>query len=212
MRQGTYLYFENTHLALLHTNVIMGLASRLPNLMPRSRRCRNIRLDRGDNASFKLPIHFPVNLLARQVADARTALEADGYCSWLSGALLLERETDWDAALSKFLRAKAAFEQLSKLGSPEQAAVCRTRLGELEPTLRYCRHASRPAHEVTYRPAKVNTRGSSAHSGRVMARARAAAASPREREPSPCFFAKAGMRAAPSARQTRKTASISPKA
>lgn len=110
---------------------------------------------------------LPGVLMLRLLHPARTHARAQ------SGTVLLEKETDWGAALAKFLRAKAAFEQLEKargpterlvlsfcppapavarpgddqpprlrppaqVGSLEQSAVCRQRLGELEPSLRYC--------------------------------------------------------------------------
>jgi signal recognition particle subunit SRP68 len=54
------------------------------------------------------------------------------------GTFLAEQERDWDRALAKFMRARKAFEQLARVGGPDQADVCRERLEELEPTLRYC--------------------------------------------------------------------------
>lgn len=54
------------------------------------------------------------------------------------GSFLAEQERDWDRALAKFMRARKAFEQLARVGGPDQADVCRERLEELEPSLRYC--------------------------------------------------------------------------
>ena len=76
--------------------------------------------------------------LCDQVGSARTALEAEAYSSYIFGCYLSEQERDWDRALAKFMRARKAFEQLARVGGPDQAEVCRERLEELEPSLRYC--------------------------------------------------------------------------
>ena len=76
--------------------------------------------------------------LCGQVGSARTALEAEAYSSYIFGCYLSEQERDWDRALAKFMRARKAFEQLARVGGPDQAEVCRERLEELEPSLRYC--------------------------------------------------------------------------
>jgi len=76
--------------------------------------------------------------LCNQVGSARTALEAEAYSSYMFGSYLKEQERDWDRALAKFMRARKAFEQLARVGGPDQAEVCRERLEELEPNLRYC--------------------------------------------------------------------------
>lgn len=76
--------------------------------------------------------------LCSQVGSARTALEAEAYSSYIFGSFLSEQERDWDRALAKFMRARKAFEQLARVGGPDQAEVCRERLEELEPNLRYC--------------------------------------------------------------------------
>ena len=33
-------------------------------------------------------------------------LEAEAYSSWIAGSVLLERETDWEGALARFVRAR----------------------------------------------------------------------------------------------------------
>ena len=78
--------------------------------------------------------------LAGERADPRTALEAEAYSSWMSGSALLERETDWPAAVAAFLRAQTAYEQLAKVGDAQQTAAARALLTELGPALRYCRY------------------------------------------------------------------------
>lgn len=76
--------------------------------------------------------------LCNQVGSARTALEAEAYSSYIFGSYLTEQERDWDRALAKFMRARKAYEQLARVGGPDQAEICRERLEELEPSLRYC--------------------------------------------------------------------------
>ncbi|KAI7837680.1 hypothetical protein COHA_008473 [Chlorella ohadii] len=72
--------------------------------------------------------------------DARTQLEAEAYSLWMAGSLLLEKESDWEGALARFLRARKLFEELSKVGSFEQQAVCKQFLDQVEPTIRYCQY------------------------------------------------------------------------
>lgn len=74
-------------------------------------------------------------------ADSRTALEAEAYASWMSASVMFEKENDWEGALGKFLRTRTVYEQLSKLkGDMEQQALCRERVEELEPSIRYCEY------------------------------------------------------------------------
>uniref|UniRef100_A0A6A7G753 Signal recognition particle subunit SRP68 n=1 Tax=Hirondellea gigas TaxID=1518452 RepID=A0A6A7G753_9CRUS len=75
--------------------------------------------------------------LCSVAADARTALEAEAYCSWMNGNILLEREI-WSDALEKFVHAKTVFDQLSKLGNLEQNALCHERSENLGPSIKYC--------------------------------------------------------------------------
>ncbi|PRW56110.1 Signal recognition particle subunit SRP68 isoform A [Chlorella sorokiniana] len=72
--------------------------------------------------------------------DARSQLEAEAYSLWMAGSLLLEKESDWEGALARFLRARKLFEELSKVGSFEQQAVCKHFLDQVEPTIRYCQY------------------------------------------------------------------------
>ena len=76
--------------------------------------------------------------LCKQLGSARTALEAEAYSSYIFGSFLQEQERDWGRALAKFMRARKAFEQLARVGGADQADVCRERIEELEPSLRYC--------------------------------------------------------------------------
>ena len=76
--------------------------------------------------------------LCKQLGNAKTALEAEAYSCFMFGNFLAEQERDWSRALAKFMRARKAFEQLARVGGSEQAEVCRERIEELEPNLRYC--------------------------------------------------------------------------
>lgn len=44
--------------------------------------------------------------LAAARCDARTQLEAEAYALWLAGSLLLEKESDWEGAAARFLKAR----------------------------------------------------------------------------------------------------------
>ena len=46
--------------------------------------------------------------LAGERCDARSSLEADAYAALMGGNVLLERESDWEGALARFLRARCA--------------------------------------------------------------------------------------------------------
>jgi signal recognition particle subunit SRP68 len=44
--------------------------------------------------------------LVGQRCDPGSALEAEAYAAWMHGNLLLEKESDWELALAKYMRAK----------------------------------------------------------------------------------------------------------
>ncbi|CAI7777671.1 unnamed protein product [Closterium sp. NIES-53] len=73
-------------------------------------------------------------------ADSKTALEAEAYASYMWGTVLMERETDFDAALQKFSRARTVYEQLGRVGDVEEQMECRQRAEEMEPSIRFCRY------------------------------------------------------------------------
>lgn len=56
--------------------------------------------------------------LAAARCDARTQLEAEAYSLWMAGSVLLERESDWEGALARFLRARWA------AAPPQRACRC----------------------------------------------------------------------------------------
>eukprot|EP00271_Cylindrocystis_brebissonii_P006442 TRINITY_DN19237_c0_g1_i2.p1 TRINITY_DN19237_c0_g1~~TRINITY_DN19237_c0_g1_i2.p1 ORF type:complete len:431 (-),score=116.30 TRINITY_DN19237_c0_g1_i2:130-1422(-) len=73
-------------------------------------------------------------------ADTKTALEAEAYASYMWGNLLMEKETDWDMALSKFQRVSALYNELGKVGEVSHQVQCRQRVEEMEPSIRYCKY------------------------------------------------------------------------
>ncbi|KAJ7957176.1 Signal recognition particle subunit SRP68 [Quillaja saponaria] len=72
--------------------------------------------------------------------DSRTSLEAEAYASYMKGNLLFEQDKNWDAALMNFKSARAVYEELGKYGDLENQILCRERVEELEPSIRYCLH------------------------------------------------------------------------
>ncbi|GLT83871.1 hypothetical protein SLE2022_021380 [Rubroshorea leprosula] len=72
--------------------------------------------------------------------DSRTSLVAEAYASYMKGSLLFEQDQNWDTALMHFKSAKAVYEELGKYGDVENQVLCRERVEELEPSIRYCLH------------------------------------------------------------------------
>ncbi|KAK1319784.1 hypothetical protein QJS10_CPB04g00547 [Acorus calamus] len=72
--------------------------------------------------------------------DSRTSLEAEAYASYMKGTLLFEQDQNWETALMNFKNARAVYEELGKYGSVENQVLCRERVEELEPSIRYCLH------------------------------------------------------------------------
>ncbi|KAK8680219.1 hypothetical protein V6N13_109171 [Hibiscus sabdariffa] len=72
--------------------------------------------------------------------DSRTSLEAEAYASYMKGNLLFEQDRNWDTALRNFKSARAVYEELGKYGDVENQVLCRERVEELEPSIRYCLH------------------------------------------------------------------------
>eukprot|EP01120_Amphizonella_sp_Union-15-10_P016614 TRINITY_DN8860_c0_g1_i4.p1 TRINITY_DN8860_c0_g1~~TRINITY_DN8860_c0_g1_i4.p1 ORF type:complete len:567 (-),score=108.89 TRINITY_DN8860_c0_g1_i4:99-1799(-) len=78
-----------------------------------------------------------LNKLCHEFADERTILEAESYCSWTHGNLFLEIE-DWKKARDEFIKARHVYEELSKVGSLENQTLCKQRVEEIEPSIRFC--------------------------------------------------------------------------
>ncbi|KAL3373403.1 hypothetical protein AABB24_005407 [Solanum stoloniferum] len=72
--------------------------------------------------------------------DLRTSLEAEAYAAYMKGSLLFEQDQNWDVALKCFKSARAVYEELGKYGDLEIQVLCRERVEELEPSIRYCLH------------------------------------------------------------------------
>jgi signal recognition particle subunit SRP68 len=72
--------------------------------------------------------------------DTITSLEAEAYASYMKGSLLFEQDKNWDIALKSFKSARAVYEELGKYGDQENQILCRERVEELEPSIRYCLH------------------------------------------------------------------------
>lgn len=72
--------------------------------------------------------------------DSRTSLEAEAYASYMKGTLLFEQDQNWETALINFKNARAVYEELGKYGDIENQVLCRERVEELEPSIRYCLH------------------------------------------------------------------------
>ncbi|XP_028073203.1 signal recognition particle subunit SRP68-like [Camellia sinensis] len=62
------------------------------------------------------------------------------YASYMRGNLLFEQDQNWDIALKSFKNARAVYEELGKYGDLENQVLCRERVEELEPSIRYCLH------------------------------------------------------------------------
>ncbi|XP_027183937.1 signal recognition particle subunit SRP68-like [Coffea eugenioides] len=72
--------------------------------------------------------------------DSRTSLEAEAYAAYMRGNLLFEQDQNWEVALKSFKSARAVYEELGKYGDLENQVLCRERVEELEPSIRYCLH------------------------------------------------------------------------
>ncbi|KAG0446640.1 hypothetical protein HPP92_028724 [Vanilla planifolia] len=72
--------------------------------------------------------------------DSRTSLEAEAYASYMKGTLLFEQDQNWRAALMNFRKARDVYEELGKYGSIENQILCRERVEELQPSIKYCLH------------------------------------------------------------------------
>ncbi|EOA13099.1 hypothetical protein CARUB_v10026106mg [Capsella rubella] len=72
--------------------------------------------------------------------DSRTSLEAEAYASYMKGTLFFEQDQNWESGLACFKNARAVYEELGKYGDLENQVLCRERVEELEPSIRYCLH------------------------------------------------------------------------
>ena len=81
-----------------------------------------------------------LSALTAACCDDRTSLEAEAYSLWMTGNLLLEKETDWERALASFIKAGKLLEELSRLGDADKRATCRHFLDQVDPAARFCRY------------------------------------------------------------------------
>ena len=72
--------------------------------------------------------------------DDRSSLEAEAYSAWMAGNLLLEKETDWEGALTAFFRSRQLLEGLFQVGDFDQRSTCRHFLDQVEPAVRFCEY------------------------------------------------------------------------
>ncbi|KAL9263323.1 Signal recognition particle subunit SRP68-like protein [Drosera capensis] len=78
--------------------------------------------------------------LCSLVGDSRTSLEAEAYACYMKGMLLFEQGQSWDASLTNFKYSRTIYEEFGKYGGAENQVLCRQRVDELEPNIRYCSH------------------------------------------------------------------------
>ncbi|RVX17990.1 Signal recognition particle subunit SRP68 [Vitis vinifera] len=81
--------------------------------------------------------------------DSKTSLEAEAYASYMKGTLLFEQDQNWDMALKLFKSSRAVYEELGKYGDLENQVLCRERVEELEPSIRYCLHKIGASNSLT---------------------------------------------------------------
>ncbi|KAL6319338.1 hypothetical protein AAG906_014012 [Vitis piasezkii] len=81
--------------------------------------------------------------------DSKTSLEAEAYASYMKGTLLFEQDQNWDTALKLFKSSRAVYEELGKYGDLENQVLCRERVEELEPSIRYCLHKIGASNSLT---------------------------------------------------------------
>ncbi|KAL7139722.1 hypothetical protein ABFS83_09G072600 [Erythranthe nasuta] len=87
--------------------------------------------------------------------DSRTSLEAEAYASYMKGSLLFEQDQHWDVALKCFKSARAVYEELGKYGDLDNQVLCRERVEELEPSIRYCLHKAGESNIQTSELAQI---------------------------------------------------------
>jgi len=77
--------------------------------------------------------------LCNATADERTKVEAESYCGWLTGNIMLDRG-DYRGAIQKLTPAMTVYSELGKVGTLKQQELCRDRVSEIEPTIRFCKY------------------------------------------------------------------------
>uniref|UniRef100_A0A7S3VUP0 Signal recognition particle subunit SRP68 n=1 Tax=Dunaliella tertiolecta TaxID=3047 RepID=A0A7S3VUP0_DUNTE len=79
--------------------------------------------------------------LVHKCCDARSALEAEAYALGMAGYVLLEKEVQWERALSRFMRAKRLYSELAKVAADSDAqSLYLQQIESMEPAIRYCNY------------------------------------------------------------------------
>ncbi|KAF5843512.1 hypothetical protein DUNSADRAFT_14428 [Dunaliella salina] len=79
--------------------------------------------------------------LVHKCCDARSALEAEAYALGMAGYVLLEKEVQWERALSRFMRAKRLYSGLAKVAADSDAqSLYLQQIESMEPAIRYCNY------------------------------------------------------------------------
>lgn len=77
--------------------------------------------------------------IARKVANARTALEAEAYASFMAGNFLVQLNGPWDQALQKLTRSKIIYEALARSSSNiDDQIIFKQQIEEIEPVVHFC--------------------------------------------------------------------------
>jgi len=100
---------------------------------PRKRHHQKRRLEKAAKWSVEL------RDLCAVCGDDRTALEADAYAAWMSGNMMIQRDS-WQEALAHFLRCKQIYEQLGQVGTTHQRELYMERVEEVEHSIQYCQY------------------------------------------------------------------------
>ncbi|BDA49634.1 Signal recognition particle subunit SRP68 [Coccomyxa sp. Obi] len=84
--------------------------------------------------------------LASKRCDDGTALETEAYALYMAGNLLFEKQ-QWEAALAKLARAKSVYQELARLGSPEQQALLHKQLDDLAAPISFCKYKLKKSND-----------------------------------------------------------------
>jgi signal recognition particle subunit SRP68 len=117
---------------------------------PRLRFHMQRRLDKAAKWAIQL------EKLCAAVADEHSALEAEAYAAYMNGHALLERE-EWEPALDSLVKARTIYDQLGKVVDVDLKEMCRQRVEEIDPSIRYCNYNLRKAKGDVHAPMEDDT-------------------------------------------------------
>eukprot|EP00163_Fabomonas_tropica_P016505 TRINITY_DN2958_c0_g3_i1.p1 TRINITY_DN2958_c0_g3~~TRINITY_DN2958_c0_g3_i1.p1 ORF type:complete len:600 (-),score=164.28 TRINITY_DN2958_c0_g3_i1:767-2566(-) len=100
---------------------------------PRPRHHALRKLERARVYSLEL------QALCEAAGDKRTKFEANAYAQYMNGTVALERG-DFKTALQNFTHVRTVYEQLAKVGAPDQQDLCLTFVKDLEPHITLCEY------------------------------------------------------------------------